>query len=582
MNITWIDWAVLVGYFALITGVGITAAKKVKSAASFFITDRTFGRWFMVFFNFGTGTHSDQAVSVASKTYQNGASGIWYQWLYLLTTPFYWLLAPLYRRTRAVTTAEYFDIRYGRSVSGLYASMGIVQMMFNMGLMLFGTERMITAITGGALDPKITILVMTALFVIYGVAGGLSAAIYTDFIQGWMTIVLSFLILPFALDAVGGLAGLKETVADPEMFALVASDEITVFYIVVIAINGLVGWVTLPYLMSTCGAAKTESDGRIGVVCGVFIKRVCTVAWMLTGLCALAIFVGMEDQTEIDQVYGLMAQELLPDIAPGLIGIFVASLLAAVMSSCDTFMITCSALFTRDLYQQFWVPDKPDAHYTRVGRIASVVFVVCGVLVAFNLTDVITGLQIFWKISTVMGVAWLLGLFWRGATVAGAWAGSIVTIALIAFTSRVSIGSEVIWNFNAVFVESMRGTWLDFMLFVNADTGSAKLYLPWQMIIYLTGGLVTTLLVSLVTTKVPTARLDRFYACMRTPVDKEEQQGEPFTLPHGLVPAPRRVVFDCWGLEIPVMRKSAIVGFVACWGAVAAIVGGTYLIFWLA
>ena len=233
----------------------------------------------MVFFNFGTGTHSDQAVSVASKTYQNGASGIWYQWLYLLTTPFYWLLAPLYRRTRAVTTGEYFEVRYGRSVSGLYASIGILQMMFNIGLMLFGTERMITAITGGAMDPKITILAMTALFVVYGVIGGLSAAIYTDFIQGWMTIVLSFLILPFALEAVGGLAGLKATVADPEMFKLVASDEITLFYIVVIAINGLFGWVTLPYLMSTCGAAKVQSPTVASVWSAVFSSNV-YVRWL--------------------------------------------------------------------------------------------------------------------------------------------------------------------------------------------------------------------------------------------------------------------------------------------------------------
>ena len=252
------------------------------------------------------------------------------------------------------------------------------------------------------------------------------------------------------------------------------------------------------------------------------------------------------------------------------------------MSSCDTFMITCSALFTRDLYQKFWVPNKPDAHYTKVGRIAAVVFVVCGVLVAFNLTDVIAGLQIFWKISTVMGVAWVVGLFWRRATVAGAWAGSIVTLALIAFTSRISIGTEVFWDFNAVFAESMRGTWLDFVVFVNAATGTVKLTLPWQMIIYLTGGVVTTVLVSLVTSAVPATRLDRFYACMRTPVDKEEAQGRPFTLPKGLEPAPRNVVVDVWGLEIPRPRRSSAVGFVICWGVVAAIIGGTYLIFRLA
>ncbi len=579
MNITWIDWAVLIIYLVMITAIGVMASKKTRNVASFFIGDRSFNRWFMVFFNFGSGTHSDQAISVASKTYQSGASGIWYQWLYLLITPFYWLLAPLYRRTRALTTGEYFDFRYGRSVSGLYAAMGILQMTFNMGLMLFGSERMITAVTGGMMDPQLTILVMTVLFVTYGLAGGLNAAIYTDFIQGWMTIVLSFLILPFALDAVGGLSGLKETVQSPWMFELVASDEITLFYIAVIALNGLIGWVSLPYLMSTCGAAKTEADGRVGVVYGAFIKRVCTVAWMLTGLCALGIFAGMNETTEIDQVYGLMARELLPGIGPGLLGIFIASMLASVMSSCDTYMITCSALFTRDLYRRFWRPGKSDSHYMLVGRIAAGTFVVCSVLVAFNLSDIVRSLQIFWQISAIMGVAWMTGLLWRGTTVAGAWAGTIATLLLIVFTSKVSVGMLVLWDFNATFIQSMQGNWLNFMVFVNPTTGSARLYLPWQMLIYLSGGFGVTVLVSLYSSKVPEERLNRFYMCMRTPVDQEEVQGEPFTLPPGISPAPRRVMFDYWGLEIPIPRRSSIVGFLTAWAVVAAIIASTYLLF---
>ncbi len=65
-----IDWAVIIVYLVGITFIGLWAVKRVRSAASFFIGDRKFGKVMMAFFMFGSGTHSDQAVSVASKTYQ--------------------------------------------------------------------------------------------------------------------------------------------------------------------------------------------------------------------------------------------------------------------------------------------------------------------------------------------------------------------------------------------------------------------------------------------------------------------------------------------------------------------------------
>jgi Na+/proline symporter len=145
----------------------------VRSTASFFIGDRKFGKIMMMFFTFGTGTHADHAVSVAAKTYRAGASGIWYQWLWLFVTPFFWLLAPMFRRMRAVTTGDYFHARYGRSVSVLYAIMGMMQLMVNIGVMLKGSSAMITAVSGGKINPHLAIWAMTVMFVIYGIAGGL-------------------------------------------------------------------------------------------------------------------------------------------------------------------------------------------------------------------------------------------------------------------------------------------------------------------------------------------------------------------------------------------------------------------------
>ena len=287
------DWLVIIVYLRSLAVIGVWSARKIRTASSFFISERDFGKTMMTFFNFGTGTNTDQAVSVVSKTQVSGVSAIWYQWLWLFATPFYWLLAPLFRRMRAVTTADYLYKRYSQSVSVLFALVGMAQLSVSIGVNLLASSALITAVTGGAISTTIAIFSLTGLFVFYGVFGGLKAAIITDFIQGILTIVLSFMILPFALNAVGGLEGLRAAVDDPSVFSIVAPGEITTLYVIIISLNALIGWVTAPHSMVMCGAGKSENDARIGLVCGMFLKRICTIAWVLTGLCGIGLYAGI-------------------------------------------------------------------------------------------------------------------------------------------------------------------------------------------------------------------------------------------------------------------------------------------------
>jgi len=560
-GVSWIDWLVIALYLVIIAVIGISAARRVRNSASFFIGDRKFGKLMMMFFTFGTGTHSDQAVSVAAKTYHSGASGIWYQWLWLFVTPFFWWLAPVFRRMRAVTTGDYFFARYDRSVAGLYAVMGMLQLTVNIGVMLKGSTAMITAVSGGQINPNIAICAMTVIFIIYGIAGGLSAAILTDFVQGILTIVLSFLILPFALSAVGGMAGLRESIQNPDMFKVVAPAGITAFYIAVISFNALLGWVTQPHNMGLAAAGKTEMEGRVGVMCGILFKRVCTIAWVLTGLCAVGLYAGQN--IDVDHVYGLMAHTLLPKIAPGLVGLFIASMLAAVMSSCDAFMVSSSALFTENIYRSLLVKNKPDKHYTIVGRVVAGIVVVAGVSFAFSLDSVVQGLEIFWKVSAMMAIPFWLGLFWRRASSKAAWISTLLSFAVLLFTSRIEIFGNMLWDFNA----SLAGKLPAFMLF------EGKLYLPWQMILYISAGFTIAIVVSLVTKPVEKKKLDRFYECLRTPIAPGEPETVPFTLPDGVVPAPRRPWFDHPDFEISRPKFVDIIGFIAGWAAVAILIG---------
>ena len=556
------DILVLGLYLVGITIIGVWAARRIKNTADFFMP-RRFGKVMMITHAFGTGTHSDQAVSVASKSYMVGLSGIWYQWLWLPCTPFYWLIAPVMRRFRAITTADVFEARFSPSVAMLFAVVGMLNLSINIGVMLKGAGAVIDASTAGV-SSNIAIAVMTVMFVIYGMAGGLSAAIITDFIQGVLIVVFSFVLLPFILNAVGGLQSLHEAIKDPGMLSLVAPAEIGFFYIAVIAFNGLVGIVTQPHTMGNCAAGKTEMEGRVGWMFGNLIKRVCTVAWCLTGLAAVVYFTS--NDIDPDRIYGLVAADFLPRILPGLLGLFLAAILASVMSSCDSFMIASSGLFTENIYKRL-LPERTAKHYVFVARATSLAIVAGGVGFAYWLEGVVQGLEIFWKISPMMGIAFWLGLFWRRTTTAGAWASTLTAFGVWWLTTK---GFFISWLGSFSVAESLT--------FIFIKDGVAEVYMPWQMVFYLSAGTIVGIVVSLFTKPVAKEKLDNFYALVRTPVKLGEEVSAPCTLPDDAVVPEKRNIFPNTSLEIAIPSRTSVVGFLAGWACVAAIIYSVYLI----
>ena len=561
------DYSILGLYLVGITLIGVWAARKIKSSDDFFMP-RRFGKIFMIMFSFGAGTHSDQAVSVAAKSFTSGLSGIWYQWLWLPVTPFYWLIAPIFRRFRAITTGDVFEARFSPSVSMLYAVVGMMQLTVAIGMMLKGSGEVISACTGEMISANKVIVIMTVMFVIYGVAGGLAAAIITDFIQGILTIVFSFLLLPLILNAIGGLDGIRQAIeqgtAGPDTLSLVAPAGITFFYIVVIAFNALVGIVTQPHTMGNCAAGKTEMEGRVGFMVGTFLKRLCTIPWCLTGVAAIVYFAGRE--IEPDKVFGAVAGDFLPQMLHGALGLFIAALLASVMSSCDAFMISSSALFTENVYRRL-MPDKTQKHYILIGRIAAILVVGGGVAFAYWVPNVRAALRIFWKVSAMMGVAFWLGLFWRRATSAGAWAATLTAFAAWWMTTLPCFFS---------FISKWKGPeGLPFML---GKAENLRVNDAWQMILYLLVGLLAGTIVSWLTKPVNKEKLNNFYALIRTPVKAGEKVSERCTLPEGAVVPEKRNLFPNTNLEIPIPTLTSVIGFLAGWGCAAAIIYVVYLI----
>ena len=757
LGLTAIDWSMLALYFVVILAIGIWSSRKVKDMADFFMGGRRFGKVFMMFFAFGAGTSSEQAISVVAGTWRAGLAGIWWQFLWLWATPFYWIVAPIMRRMRALTTADFFQTRYNTATATLYTLYGIVMSIVFIAGGLYGSGKMVNALTGGELDhiargydvqvpelawdtkikrfgrrlmfelsetetaaaqrqldagtvPKniraalvlqkkvsqkltvspaespnrwlisdsdrgvsypvrlsddeqpiisiygsgwrllegyeFAILAMTVVFVIYGMAGGLGAAILTDFIQGVLTIVFSFLLLPFVFNMIGGFghlhgqAGIKtgmlDLVAGTNIAATLGKEPITAFYVFMLSATALSGIVVQPHIMGVCGAGKTEFEGRFGFTFGNFLKRFCTVAWTFTGLACIVWYLGSSsplihadvpltpdsgaafqkltpaeqqqnlaafsalpekqqdkirrdrqayhalsvrnnsgeyqklseaEQTVVDRgdknfadaLFGRAAYDILPTIANGLIGLLLASLLAAVMSTSDAQMIISSGLFTENIYRRFLVRGRSQRHYLWVGRIAGLLIVVCALVLQASFSDVIAALKVIIKTPAFIGISLWFGITWRRWNSYAVWTSTAAGV--------LSWVAVVGW-FDTIY---KAGVLPDWMFSFDGQHHLIKMTDAWQMFWFMSVGIGTGIVVSLLTPRQPKEKLDHFFRLMHTPVTPGEVVPAPCTLPENPAP-PGKKLFNIDDIEIQKPTVVGLGGFLLAWVAVGIII----------
>ena len=172
MTISPIDLGVIAAYLLAVLGLGLYQALKIRTTGDYYAGGRKFNKFYLMMHALGTASHADEPVSVIGGAYEKGLSGIWYTFLYLPLTPIFWLLAPYIRRSRFVTSADFFRARYDRSLAILYAIVGVLKMSVAIGVGLKGTAMIVDSISGGGIDQRWAIFAMTGVFVAYGVAGG--------------------------------------------------------------------------------------------------------------------------------------------------------------------------------------------------------------------------------------------------------------------------------------------------------------------------------------------------------------------------------------------------------------------------
>lgn len=542
-----LDLAVILAYLGGIAAVGIWVARQVKDTGHYFLGNRGFGKLLMIGQAFGVGTHAEQPVAVAGASYQHGISGIWYQWKFIFCTPFYWLIAPIFRRLRRTTTADVYEDRYGSGMALLFTAYALVFFMINQGAMLRGAATVFTAATGGGIQPTPAIIGMTVVFLAYSYMGGLVSAAVTDFIQSFFIIIMSVILIPLGLQRIGGVQALHEKLA-PGMFDLWESAEINAFFIIMLSVSSLIGIFTQPHHMAAIGTGKTEMNCRVGFTYGNFVKRFCTIGWAFVGLIVAVMVPGIPEERR-EQVFGVACRDLLP---AGALGLMISCVLAANMSTCSAFMVDTGALFTQNIYRRYIRADAEDAHYLWVGRVAGTAITVGAIGVSYAIPLVLDAILFSENLAAFMGISFVAAIVWRRANRVGALA-SFLTALAVYYAGAYPRAFD-----------PKTHEWI-FKKFVRWDA---------ELSLYAMGaGTLAMIVGSLLTRREPEGKIDDFYRRLHTPaLGDASPAGAPSTATDAEAGGHALIFLD-FLKGGPRRHRVDVLGFLAAWGLVALLIG---------
>ena len=462
------DVVVLVGYFLAMLAIGIVCAMRVKKQEDFFMGGRGFGKLLQTFAAFGAGTGSQEPINVGRTTWTSGLSGVWSALMWLFVTPFYWIFAIWYRRMRHITIGDWFVERYeNRALGAAYTLVGFSFYMAYLSTMfsaiakvaepLLGETTILTMVgwvgSENPADLRFVLVPIIALVVIaYGVVGGLAAAYWTDLIQGICIIMLSIILIPYGLSALvekygvdyaastgieatelgtwDGFSIMHQRVSKDsfQLFGGPRSGEFPLHYIVSLSLLGLVGIVVQPHFIATGGGtARSEEAARIGLVTGNFLKRFCTIGWAITALIVVALLAdSLEINQDPDLAWGVATREILGNVTFGgiyfgLVGLMLACLLAALMSSADCYMLVSSALLIRNVYAPYFNPNATEKQYVTAGRIAGALIIIGATGFSLSTFNVFAQYKMALEIPVLFAAPFWIGMYWRRATTGAAW-----------------------------------------------------------------------------------------------------------------------------------------------------------------
>ncbi len=437
MNVTALDWGIIAAFFVISLVIGLASAKTAGSSAKeFFLSGRNMPWWLLGVSMVATTFSADTPNLVTDIVRKNGVAGNWAWWAFLLTgmlTVF--VYAKLWRRSEATTDLEFYEMRYsGKGAAFLRAFRAIYLGVF-FNVVIMATVSLAAIKIGGVmlgLSPVQTLLIASIVTVVYSSFGGLKGVLLTDFFQFFIAMIGSFGAAYYVLELpeIGSLQQLlsHEVVATKLDFVPDFTDPNVYIplFIMPIAIQWWATWYPGAepggggYIAQRMLSAKDEKNA-IGATLFFNVAHYALRPWpwIIVALGSLVVFPSITDlqvafpNIPADKLGDDLAYPAMLTFLPtGMIGIVLASLIAAVMSTLSTHLNWGSSYVVNDFYLRFVKPEASDKELVAVGRISTVVLMVLSAILALALSSALSAFEILLQIGAGTGLIFILRWFW--------------------------------------------------------------------------------------------------------------------------------------------------------------------------
>lgn len=437
MNISLIDWAIIAAFFVVSMLIGVLTSRKAGSSAKeFFLSGRNMPWWLLGVSMVATTFSADTPNLVTDIVRKDGVSGNWVWWAFLLTgmlTVF--VYAKLWRRSEVTTDLEFYELRYGGKPAAFLRAFRALYLGVFFNVVIMATVSLAAIKIGGVmlgLSPIETLLLASVVTVIYSSLGGLKGVLLTDFFQFFIAMAGAIGAAIFVLDLpeIGSLDNLlaHPNVADKLNFFPDFNDWNLVIPLLIMPL-AIQWWATWypgaepgggGYIAQRMLSAKDEKNA-IGATLFFNIAHygMRPWPWIIIALSSLIIFPNVSDMQEafphipVDKLGDDLAYSAMLTFLPtGLIGIVLASLIAAVMSTLSTHLNWGSSYVVNDFYQRFLKPDASDKELVAVGRISTVLLMVLAAILALALSSALEAFKILLQIGAGTGAIFILRWFW--------------------------------------------------------------------------------------------------------------------------------------------------------------------------
>ena len=471
MKLSPLDWYILAGFFITLLLIGFWASKKAgKSVNEFFLSGRNMPWWLLGISMVATTFSADTPNLVTDIVRTNGVSGNWVWWAFLLTgmlTVF--VYAKLWRRSEVLTDLEFYELRYGGKGAAFLRGFRAVYLGVFFNIMIMATVCLAAIKIGGVmlgLDPEETLLIACSVAVMYSSIGGLKSVIMTDFFQFTLAMIATFWAAAVIvnLPQVGGLDNLishPDIIPKLDLIPDISNRELFLtIFLLPLALQWWSVWYPGAepggggYVAQRMLSAKNENHAVWATLLFNFMHyAIRPWPWILVALASLIVFPNLDDLQsafpDIDSSvigHDLAYPAMMTLLPSGLLGLLLASLAAAFMSTIASHLNWGSSYVVNDVYKRFLKPDATDRQMVGLGRITTIVLMIFSAGLALLLSNALQAFNILLQVGAGTGLIFILRWFWYRINVYSEITAMIVSFVVALYLQIIHprLGFEVI------------------------------------------------------------------------------------------------------------------------------------------